>query len=236
MKYSQPLRRSLFGAALLLCTASSVSAQNNRPFVVCIDPGHPSEVSAGANAHGLSENRLNWQVAVRLMRRLNARRIGWVTTKTSEKQRVTNRARAERANAVGADLMIRLHCDVGSGRGFSWYYPDRASRHQGVVGPSRSVQLASRDAAWTLNNAMIPVLRGHLPANPIKTDAATYVGGKNGGALIGSIHSKVPTALIEMCFINNRRDAHFINSVQGQEKMAEALEAGILAWKARVRK
>ena len=236
MKSFQFFRRSLFGAAVLLLASNAASAQNTRPFMVCIDPGHPSEVSSGANAHGLSENRLNWQVGVRLMRRLTAKRISWVSTKSSENQRVTNRARAERANAVGADLMIRLHCDVGSGRGFSWYYPDRTSRHEGVVGPSRAVQIASRDAAWTLNNAMIPVLRGKLPANPIKTDRSTYVGGKNGGALIGSIHSRVPTALIEMCFINNRRDAQFINSVQGQEKMAKALEAGIVAWKARLRK
>jgi N-acetylmuramoyl-L-alanine amidase len=234
MKFSKPLRRSLIGAALLLSLVQTSWAQT--PFVVCIDPGHPSEISAGANAHGLSENKLNWQVFVRLANRLNKRHITWITTKTRINQLVTNRARAERANAVNADLMLRLHCDVGSGSGFAWYYPDRSSRHGGVVGPSRNVQLASREAALTLNSAMIPVLSRSLRANPIKTDASTFVGGKNGGVLIGSIHSRVPTALIEMCFINNRRDAHFINSAQGQEKMAEALEAGILAWKARIGK
>ncbi|HEX8550061.1 MAG TPA: N-acetylmuramoyl-L-alanine amidase [Abditibacteriaceae bacterium] len=234
MKFPKPLSRSLIGAAILFGFSPLAHAQ--RPFVVGIDPGHPSEVSAGSNANGLSENRLNWQVFVRLANRLNKRKITWITTKTRINQKVTNRQRAERANAVNADLMIRLHCDVGSGRGFGWYYPDRSARHGGVTGPSRAVQLRSREAAQTLNTAMIPILRGHLQPNPIKTDAATFVGGKNGGALIGSIHSRVPTALIEMCFINNRRDAQFINSVQGQEKMAQALEAGILAWKRKIGK
>lgn len=214
----------------------TVAATTKSTFLVCIDPGHPSEISAGAHANGLSENHLNWQVAERLKRRLTARHIRWITTKTRENKLVTNRARAERANKAGADLMIRLHCDVGGGSGFAWYYPDRSSRHGGVTGPPRKVQLASRDAALTLNRAMVPVLRGKLKGNPIKTDAATFVGSKHGGVLIGSIHSRVPTALIEMCFINNGRDARFINSRAGQEKMAEALEKGILAWKKRVGK
>jgi N-acetylmuramoyl-L-alanine amidase len=206
------------------------------PFVVCIDPGHPSETSAGASAHGLSENRLNWQVAVRLAHRLNNMNIRWVMTKQSEKQKVTNRQRAEIANRAGADLFIRLHCDVGGGTGYAWYYPDRTGRKGGVTGPSREVQTRSRQAAHILNEAMKPVLRGKLKNNPIKTDASTFVGGKQGGVLTGSIYSQVPTALIEMCFINQRRDAQFIASRAGQEKMAEALATGISQWKRAVGK
>lgn len=200
-------------------------------FVVCIDPGHPSETARGAAANGLSENHLNWLVAVKLANKLNARGISFVSTKKSENQMVTNRQRAEIANTNGAALMIRIHCDAGGGSGFAWYYPDRSARKQGVTGPSKQVQGWSREAAHTLNEAMKPVLRGSLPANPIKTDAATGVGGKQGGVLTGSIFSKVPTALVEMCFITNRRDARFIASDAGQEKMAEAMAQGIVAWR-----
>ena len=202
-------------------------------FVVCIDPGHPSETARGAAAHGLSENRLNWQVAQRLARRLKARGVIFVMTKSRENQLVTNRERAEIANRAGAALMMRLHCDAGGGSGYSWYYPDRSATKYGVTGPSKTVQSWSQAAAWTLNNAMKPVLKGYLPANSIKTDAATGVGGKQGGVLTGSIFSKVPTALIEMCFITNKRDAKFIASPAGQEKMAESLEAGVMAWRTR---
>lgn len=198
--------------------------------VVCIDPGHPSETSAGAHANGLYENRLNWEVALDLKSQLEARRIRCVLTKTSENQRVTNRQRAELANRVGARLFLRLHCDVGSGSGYAWYYPDRAGSKQGVTGPPASVIRDSRLAAYTLNEAMKPILKGYLNANPIKTDAATFVGGKQGGVLTGSIFSRVPTALIEMCFINQRRDAQFINSPQGRRLMAQALATGIEAY------
>jgi N-acetylmuramoyl-L-alanine amidase len=211
--------------------SAPAKARTDDAFTVCIDPGHPSETSDGASANGLSENRLNWQVSQRLAQRLRRLGIRYVVTKRSERERVTNRRRAEIANANRALIFIRLHCDTGSGRGFTWYYPDRAGRKGGVTGPSREVQQWSRSAAQIMNEAMKPVLKGSLRSNPIKTDASTFVGGKQGGVLTGSIFSRVPTALIEMCFINQRADARFIGSAKGQEKMAEALAAGIVSWK-----
>ena len=198
--------------------------------VVCIDPGHPSETSTGAEAHGLSENRLNWQVAVALRERLREMGVRSVLTKQSENEYVTNRQRAETANRAKAALFIRLHCDEGSGKGFTWYYPDRSGSKQGVTGPSQSVQRASRQAVQILNDVMQPILAGSLASNPIKTDASTFVGGKQGGVLTGSIFSRVPMALIEMCFINQKADAKFIASAAGRDKMAEALAVAIVAY------
>ncbi len=220
------------GAALCVQTLTIAAPL---PPVICIDPGHPSETSEGAASRGLSENRLNWQVAKRLETRLKKSGIRVVLTKNSEKQNVTNRRRAEIANGSNAykrpcALFIRLHCDEGGGRGFTWYYPDRAGRKYGVVGPPREVQTESRRATHILNEAMKPVLRGSLAPNPIKTDAATFVGGKQGGVLTGSIFSRVPTALLEMCFINRAADARFIASANGQEKMALALATGIKSY------
>lgn len=203
--------------------------------LVCIDPGHPSETSSGANASGLSENTLNWQVAVELAGELRARGIPYVLTKNSLKEYVTNRRRAEIANGANAygrpaNLFVRLHCDVGSNRGYTWYYPDRAGSKAGVTGPPREVQQESGYAASVLNAAMAPVLKGYLKSNPIKTDASTFVGGKQGGVLTGSIFSRVPTALIEMCYINQKSDARFIDSEAGRRLMARALATGIEAY------
>lgn len=227
-------------ACLVCCTLllSVFTTAYAKEFIVCIDPGHPSETSDGANAHGLSENKLNWEVALKLKKRLAKMGIKAVMTKQSLNEHVTNKRRAEIANGANyyktpAALFIRLHCDVGSGRGYGWYYPDRSGSKGGVTGPSKEIQKLSRSAAYVMNEAMKPVLRGRLQTNPIKTDAATFVGGKQGGVLTGSIFSKVPTALIEMCFINQKSDARFIASQSGQEKMAEALAAGIKAWKQR---
>ena len=96
--------------------------------IICLDPGHPSETSEGAASRGLSENRLNWQVALRLKARLAKMGIASVLTKNSENQRVTNKRRAEIANGANAykrpcALFIRLHCDEGGGARFYLVLP-----------------------------------------------------------------------------------------------------------------
>jgi len=226
----------LLVAGVLFASRAQSGEAKKAQFIVCIDPGHPSETSAGAKANGLSENTLNWNVAVRLAKKLDKAGIRWVMTKKKVGEKVTNKRRAEIANGANAyktatAAFIRLHCDEGGGSGFSWYYPDRAGKKGGITGPSKAVQKNSHSLAWVMNDAMKPVLKGHLKSNPIKTDAATFVGGKQGGVLTGSIYSKVPTALIEMCFINKKKDARFIASEKGQNKMADALLAGIKKWK-----
>jgi len=153
-----------------------------------------------------------------------------VLTKQHEKQVVTNRRRAEIANNANARLFVRLHCDVGSGHGFTWYYPDRSGTKDGVSGPPADVRAASRELAETMNQTMAPLLKDGLSANPVKTDASTHVGASQGGVLTGSIFARVPTALIEMCYLNESHDAQYIASPSGQQAMAKALAAGIMAY------
>ena len=90
------LKPLLLAALLAFSACVGVSqAQTAKPFVVVIDPGHPSETAAGAAANGLSENRINWQVAQRLGARLSKLGITTYITKRRENEKVTNRKRAE---------------------------------------------------------------------------------------------------------------------------------------------
>jgi N-acetylmuramoyl-L-alanine amidase len=224
-----------FLIAMLIAVLSSIAAQagaapSTISPVVCIDPGHPSEVSSGAVVGRLSENHLDWVIASRVRTILVAKGVTVVLTKQREMQLVTNRRRAEIANAAHALLFIRLHCDVGSGRGFTWYYPAHPGTKDGVTGPSPIVCEQSRNLAESMNESMAPLLRGKLSDNPVKTDASTHVGSMQGGVLTGSIFARVPTALIEMCYLNQKRDARFIASDEGQRDMSEALAAGIMTY------
>jgi N-acetylmuramoyl-L-alanine amidase len=166
-------------------------------------------------------------VAIRVAAILKADGIGVVLTKKSRTSFVTNRQRAEIANKAGAAMFIRLHCDYGSSRGFTWYYPAHSGRKDGVTGPPPAICAQSGELAHELNASMAAELTGKLRGNPVKTDAATAVGSKQGGVLTGSIFSRVPTALIEMCTINQPIDAAFIASTDGQEAMATAIAHAI---------
>ncbi len=198
------------------------------PPVICIDPGHPSENGVGTRGRFLTELEVCWQVAVKLKGKLQADGYTVVMTKSSMGEKVTNKRRAEIANKAGAALMLRLHCDAGTGRGFASYYPDRVGKVGKVSGPPKFVLESSKQLAAPLHRAAVDVLKEHLPNAGLKTDRQTMIGGKQ-GALTGSIYARVPTVLVEMCVLQNSKDEAFMRSKQGYEIMAEALRAGVRA-------
>ncbi len=200
-------------------------------FVVCVDPGHQSETSYGTESrdHKLTELHVNWVVAETLQRLLQGAGATVVMTKQRESQIVTNRKRAEIANAAHAGLFLRLHCDSGEQSGLATYYPDRQGTRFGVTGPSPAIMAASHRAAEIFQPAVIAALHGALQDAGIKGDSQTGVGGRQ-GALTGSIFSQVPALTVEMCVLTNAHDYKFIRTPAGQEQMAQALLAGVEAY------
>lgn len=219
--------------ALLLCPglAWADTALPLQGFVICLDPGHPSEASTGTVSRDgkLTERHVNWLIAQRLTLMLQADGGIVVPTKTREGEIVTNRRRAEIANAVHADLLLRLHCDSGEQSGFATYFPDRQGRRFGITGPSSGVIRASLIAASVFQPAVIGALHGTLRDAGVKGDSQTAIGGRQ-GALTGSIFSHVPALTVEMCVLTNAHDYKFIRTPAGQEQMAQALRAGVKAY------
>lgn len=195
---------------------------------ICIDPGHPSEVSSGAEVqNGTTEVHIAWEVSLKLQKALQAQRVNVILTKSKEDELVKNRERAQIANTAGAALMIRLHCDATSDSGYALYYPDRQGTKDGATGPTPEVQQRSQQAAEIIHAAMATRLQGVLKDGGVRGDSKTLIGSKQ-GALTGSIFSQVPVVTVEMVVLSNKSDAEFIKSEAGQEKMAQALAAGVM--------
>lgn len=211
----------------------TVPAEVAKVKIIAIDPGHPSETSGGCAHHGLKEVDICWEVALRLEKLISADpAFKPIKTKSAVDTMVTNRQRAETANAAGAALLVRLHCDSGKGSGCTVYYPDQQGTSQGVTGPSASVIEQSRNAAECMQKGLARALGTRLKLNPVKTDSVTAVGAKQ-GALTGSIFSQVPAVVIEMVYLNNASDAALIKTSDGQNLLAEAIFAGIREYAAR---
>jgi N-acetylmuramoyl-L-alanine amidase len=196
--------------------------------VICIDPGHPSEVGRGTRGKQVTEMQVAWQTAVALRARLQKEGYRVVLTKKNLEEKVVNKRRAEIANASKANLMVRLHCDAASGSGFTVYYPTVQGKSKGFTGPSQDVLERSSVAAAKFHAAMARSLKGKLKDNGLKSDLKTNVGSKQ-GALTGSIFSKVPVLLVEMVVLTNPKDEAFIRSAKGKAKMTNAILAGIRA-------
>ena len=194
---------------------------------ICIDPGHPSEVSRGTAGRVVSEIHVAWVVAKKLEAILAAKGVHVVLTKKSEFQMVRNKERALIANRCHADLMVRLHCDAANGTGFTTYYPDRQGTQHGVTGPAKSVLAATVPVARRFHLVLRQDLAGFLKDNGLKSDVDTAVGSKY-GALIASIYSTVPVVLVEMCVLTNPHDEGLVRSAKGQDKLAWAMSEACL--------
>ena len=213
-------------ACLLSCTAGSRASNRETPVIV-IDPGHPSEVSSGAEIqNGTTEVHVAWDVAGRLARLLRARGYQVVMTKASETQLVRNVTRAEIGNRAKAALMVRLHCDASSDSGYALYYPDRQGTAEGKTGPSTDVMRRSAVAADSLHSGIAARLAGQLKDGGVRGDSKTFVGSRQ-GALTGSIFSEIPVVLIEMVTLSNKHDAEFIKRDDGKNLMARAIADGV---------
>ena len=189
---------------------------------VCIDPGHPSEVGRGTSGKSLTELHANWEMALLVRDLLRSRGIHTVLTKSSEEEYVSNRKRAEIANASHASLMLRLHCDDASGSGFTVFYPDRVGRSGSFEGPSEDVLADSEAMATAFHTQLDKDTRGLLRDEGLKSDTATKVGAKQ-GALTGSIFSKVPVLLVEMVVLNNPKDEALLIDPKRRKQLAVSL-------------
>ena len=151
-----------------------------------------------------------------------------VMTKHSLGEKVTNKRRAEIANAAGADLSLRIHADSGGRSGIATYFPDRQAKIQGHLGPSKEVIQKSEKLAPIFHRAMVESLNGALPDLGFMSEQKTFIGGKQ-GALTGSVFSEVPVFLVELCAVDNKHDAAFAKTEAGRQAFARALVAGIKA-------
>ncbi len=208
-------------------SSSATAPPAKEPSVVCLDPGHPSETSAGnVMQNGTTEVHIVWLVALKVQALLEAKGLRVVMTKSSETQLVRNKDRAAIANQANAAVMVRLHCDASTDSGFALYAPDRQGRVDGLTGPTPEIIARSRAAAEAIHRGMSEALHGLLKDGGVRGDSQTFVGARQ-GALTGSIYSRVPIVTIEMVVLANAQDADFIKSEDGQQKMAAALAAGI---------
>lgn len=229
--FSKKLIIVLFSFYFLTLSFSEIVHSKELATIV-IDPGHPSETSAGTKAaDGTLENDVNWEIAIALQQRLSTvPGLRVLLTKDHRRQYISNRHRAELANAASALLFLRLHCDSGRKRGFTFYYPNRpGTTTAGNTGPSPKICRHSASAAIILHREMRCSASNHFYDNGILPESKTYVGSRQ-GALTGSIFSEVPVVTVEMFYMSSPEDMATYRSTSGRDALLAGLENGILAF------
>ncbi len=152
--------------------------------VICLDPGHPSEVGRGTRGRRITEIMAAWEVAIRARKRLEKAGVRVVLTKNRPQEFVRNRARAEIANKAQSDLMVRLHCDAQARPGFAVYVPNKPGVSGNARGPAPDVIAASMAASKIFHKRFAQALAGVLTDRGLKPDSATAVGARQGALRI----------------------------------------------------
>ncbi|MDF1541693.1 MAG: N-acetylmuramoyl-L-alanine amidase [Anaerosomatales bacterium] len=202
--------------------------------VVVIDPGHqsrgdstPEPVGPGADESKprvtggttgtftrVPEYEVVLQISTNLKARLEAAGVTVVMTRTTNDVNVSISERAAIANDAGADLFVRVHADgnVDSGRtGIATLYPGENRWTTPIVARSRG-------AAGLVQESVIAATGAESLGTLPRTD------------LSGFNWSRVPTVLLECGFMTNPVEDRLLSSPHYQDKLAEGMANGIIAF------
>ncbi len=169
---------------------------------VVIDPGHGGKDPGAISVKGFYEKTVNLSVARKVAARLRQCGLRVVMTRDSDIF-VELERRAEIANQYGADLFVSIHADSSMTRtekGYSVYVARQAS-------------YASQKVA----RAIAHYMQGVSPDGK----------GVRQGDYRVLVKTQMPAVLVEIGYISNHGEASLIATDSFQERIADAISAGI---------
>ncbi|HLQ12051.1 MAG TPA: N-acetylmuramoyl-L-alanine amidase [Steroidobacteraceae bacterium] len=223
----------------------------DRDIVVAIDAGHGGEDPGASGPGGTHEKDVTLAIARALAARINAR-PGMRAVLTRDSDRLIDlRERTERARAANADLFVSIHADAVRNRaitGASVYtLSDRGASSEAAR------WLADRENAAVMKGG-VSLANVNASLASVLVDAAQS---QNMGASVeaadevlaaldrvGAIRKRIvqhagfmvlkspdaPSMLIETAYISNPAEERNLANRSYQERLASAIEAGVVAY------
>lgn len=205
-------------------------------FLVCIDPGHGDNsfdimeaVAPGTEefkpgfafgtqgvATGITERDLNMNISYKVKTKLSELGIDNVLTREGRESDLTNINRAEFANKLNADLVVRIHANGAEtldAKGAMVLIPS------GKYIQDQNMLEQSKIAGTIILESFLFRTSAHS-LGIIERDDMT-----------GFNWSTVPVVLLEMGFMTNPEEDILLNSEEYQEKMVDGIVDGILNYK-----
>ncbi|RQW10686.1 N-acetylmuramoyl-L-alanine amidase [Paenibacillus rhizophilus] len=218
---------------IIASAGNTASSAADKP-IICIDAGHQGKgnndkepvapgskamkpkVSSGTRgvATGKPEYKLTLEVALKLEKALdNDYKVEMI--RRSNEVNISNRERAIQCNKADSDLILRIHADGSDSsgvQGMSFLYPSAKSRY------TKDITQESLAAAKVLSEAIL------------RETGAKSQGLKPRDDLTGFNWSKVPSVLIEMGFMTNRKEDRLLSMPEYQDKIVKGIKAGLDAY------
>lgn len=175
------------------------------------DPGH-GDFDPGAMGNGLRECDLTWKFGTKFSAIMERCGVKIYFTREQNKTATNNKNaelayRCKLANQKGVSFYISFHINAGGGTGFeSFRY---------LTNDSATVRLQQ-----LIHKRVAPIFTAHgMPDRGMKQADFAVLRGTN-----------MPAVLMELGFIDNARDAKYINTDDFQNKVAEAVARAVCEW------
>jgi N-acetylmuramoyl-L-alanine amidase len=173
--------------------------------LVVVDAGHGGHDPGTTSANGIREKDINLDVATRVAGILQQRGVSVVMTRSDDRYPELEE-RADIANRRNADLFVSIHSDSN---------PDR-SRQGFTVYVARAASSDARQAADSIHQAMAA------------TGAESH--GIREAEYKVLINTSGPAVLVEIGYLSNAQDAARLRDPAFQNRLAQAIANGILAY------
>lgn len=205
------------------------------PPLIVIDPGHGGQDPGAIGVTGLREKTVTLAAALELKRMLEAGGRYRVRLTRDDDTTVELSQRVAFARAQGASLLISLHADSASrnhaAHGASVYIratnapPRRVRARPRDIARALANEPRSRDPSSRLQAALLQSLSDDVALTPAPSrEAHLYV-----------LATGIPSVLLEMGFLSNRRDEAAMRNPAHRRVIAEAVVEAVDAYFARLR-
>ena len=232
----------------------NISAQSNSKFIVVLDAGHGGK-DPGNSYHGFVEKAIVLKTTLKLEKYLKKDNdIQVVLTRKSDVF-IELKDRPKKANSIDADLFVSIHCNsvknpVPFGSETFVMGLARSKDNLEIAKQENSVILLEKDYKKTY--------KGFDPKNPetligLKIlqedylDRSIILASKIEKKFKNKLNRKsrgikqtplwvldaayMPSVLVELGFLSNKKEGLYLNSDNGQNEMAEAIATAIITYK-----
>ena len=245
--------RLTFLLLLLSITNFIFSQQNlNSQFTVVVDAGHGGK-DPGNTGNGYLEKKIALSIALKLGKKLEDNDVKVVYTRKSDVF-VNLFERANIANRSNAQLFISIHCDSHTSQAYG-----AGTFVLGLHANQRNFEVAKKEnSVIFFEEDYINKYEGFDPNNPESVIgltlmqeeyldqsivAASYIQNsfvnrlkrrnrtvKQAGFIVLK-YTYMPSVLVETGFLTNNSEGAYLNSVKGQNEMADAIASAVLDYK-----
>ncbi len=224
---------------------SLCSAAETRRFHVVLDPGHGGS-DLGATRDSFIESEIVYDIAVKVKYFLDQQKLFTTSLTRDRGTGISLKNRVQKANAGGADLFVSLHAntsnsDYMSGMEFYFNSPkphpldtDPPENTDGRPPPVQVVEKIKKDFLYREKTEKSLLFTRTIKIKTTSNGSSTAPSQKGvikRAPFYVIDHTDMPSVLVELGFISNRREAKKLSSPEYQKEIARQLADAILEYK-----